>query len=187
MQIRFLAALLLLPALAQAQLYRWVDDSGKVHYSDQAPATGAKGVQKKSAPGSPSASPQLPYPLQQAMKNFPVTLYTADGCKACGPARDLLNKRGIPYKDVGVVTPQDLEKLKSLAGVDEVPVLTVGREILTSFDSGAYETVLDSAGYPKTSQLPAGVQARQGVKPAEKPAAPAAADEGKPSAEPAPK
>ena len=28
--------MLLLPALAQAPMYRWIDDSGKVHYSDQA-------------------------------------------------------------------------------------------------------------------------------------------------------
>jgi hypothetical protein len=32
MHLRFLAVLLLLPALAQAQMYRWTDDSGKVHY-----------------------------------------------------------------------------------------------------------------------------------------------------------
>lgn len=29
--------LALLPALASAQIYRWVDENGKVHYSDKAP------------------------------------------------------------------------------------------------------------------------------------------------------
>lgn len=187
MYLKYLGVLLLLPALSQAQMYRWVDDNGKVHYSDQAPATNAKSVQKQAAASGQSASPQLPYALQMAVKNFPVTLYTADGCKACGPARELLNKRGIPYKDVAVVTQQDVAKLKSVAGVEEVPVMTVGREVLTSFDSSAYQISLDAAGYPSTSQLPPGAQGRQIVKPAEKAAPAAAANPGDPAAQPAPK
>jgi glutaredoxin len=184
MYLRFLGALLLLPALGQAQMYRWLDDSGKVHYSDQAPSSGAKNVQEKSVPASRSASPQLPYALQQAIENFPVTLYTAASCNACIPARELLNKRGIPYKDIGITSAQDLKKLKNLAGVDEVPVMTIGREILTGFESAAYQAAFDNAGYPRTSLLPAGVQARQSVKPAEKSTRSATADEGNPVAGP---
>jgi hypothetical protein len=31
MRMQFVALLLLLPVLAQAQMYRWVDEGGKVH------------------------------------------------------------------------------------------------------------------------------------------------------------
>ncbi len=184
MYTRFLAVLLLLPALAQAQMYRWLDDSGKVHYSDQVPPPNAKSVQKKSGRGSQSASPPLPYALQQAVKDFPVTLYTAETCNPCIQARELLNQRGVPYKDVGITDAEGLEKLKNLAGSTAVPVMTIGREIHKGFESAAYQAALDNAGYPRTSQLPAGVQARQAVKPAEK-AAPAATEGGsKPAAGP---
>jgi glutaredoxin len=183
MHMRFLAALLLLPALAQAQMYRWVDDSGKVHYSDQVPPSSAKSVTRKSAQGSQSAAPPLPYALQQAVKDFPVTLYTAETCNPCIQARELLNQRGVPYKDVGITDAEGLEKLKNLAGNTSIPVLTIGREIHKGFENAAYQAALDNAGYPKTSQLPAGVQARQSVKPAEK-AAPPAATEGNPAAAP---
>ena len=189
MVTRFLAALLLLPALSQAQMYRWVDDSGKLHFSDQAPPANARDVQKRRTTGSQSGSPPLPYALQQSVKNFPVTLYTSETCNPCLQARELLAKRGVPYKDIGITDADGLEKLKSVTGATGVPVMTVGREIYKGFESGNYHAALDSAGYPATSQLPAGVQARQVVKPVEKPVekpVPPAATEGeaKPAAAP---
>ena len=67
MRMRFLAPLLLFPVLAQAQVYRWVDDKGKVHYSDRAPVSGAKNVQKQSRPVAQGSAAALPYALQQAV------------------------------------------------------------------------------------------------------------------------
>jgi hypothetical protein len=65
-----------------------------------------------------------------------------------------------------------LAQLKKLSGGNVVPVMTVGREVYKGFDSGAYIAALDNAGYPASSLLPPGVQARQPVaKPVQKAAA----------------
>ena len=177
MHTRFLAAILLLPMLAQAQMYRWVDDNGKVHYSDQAPSSGAKNVQKQSLRAGQGSSTPLPYTLQQAVRNFPVTLYVSEACaEICAHARELLNKRGVPYSEVTVADSADVAQLKELSGGNVIPVMTVGREVHTGFNSGAYTAALDSAGYPASSLLPPGVQARQPVtKPVQKAAAAAVA------------
>jgi len=192
MRMRFLAPLLLLPVLAQAQMYRWVDDKGKVHYSDQAPLSGAKNVQKQSLSAGQGSSLPLPYALQQVVGDFPVTLYTSEACKeTCVQARELLNQRGVPYSEVTVTDEADLAQLKQLSGGNVVPVMTVGREVYKGFESGAYKAALDSAGYPASSLLPPGVQARRPVtKPVTKAApapAPAAAEaeaEGTPATAP---
>ncbi|MBI5910788.1 MAG: glutaredoxin family protein [Betaproteobacteria bacterium] len=186
MRMRFLAPLLLLPVLAQAQMYRWVDDSGKVHYSDQVPASGAKNVQKQSVSVGQSSSAGLPYALQQAVKNFPVALYTSEACKdTCAQARELLNQRGVPYSETTVIDEVDIAQLKKLSGGSVVPVMTVGRELYKGFESGIYKAALDTAGYPASSQLPTGVQARQPVtKPVRKAAPAAAGTEGTPAAAP---
>ncbi len=187
MRMRFLASLLLLlPALAQAQLYRWVDDKGNVHYSDRAPLSGAKEVKKESMPAERAGAPTLPYALQQAVGNFPVTLYTSDACKdTCARARELLDKRGVPYSEVSVKDEDDLAQLKKLAGDTVVPVMTVGREMYKGFESGIYMVALDNAGYPASSLLPPGVQARHLVaKPVKKAAPAAAGTEGTPAATP---
>lgn len=187
MRMRFLAPLLLIPVLAQAQVYRWVDDKGQVHYSDRVPLSGAKNLQKQSMPSVQGSSPPLPYALQLAVGNFPVTLYTSPICKeVCAGARELLNTRGVPYREVTVADAADLAQLKKLSGDTSVPVMTMGREVYKGFDSGIYNEALDSAGYPATSLLPPGVKARQPVdKPARSAAAPAAEDNATAGAEPA--
>jgi glutaredoxin len=176
MQMRFLALLLLLPAFAQAQMYRWTDASGKVHYSDRAPVSGAKNLQKQSMAAPQGATPALPYALQQAVGNFPVALYTSAACKdTCDRARAFLSQRGVPYREYSVVDAADIAQLEKLSGDSRVPVLTVGREVYQGFEIRMYQIALDTAGYPANSLLPPGVEARQAVpKPARKPAATAA-------------
>lgn len=187
MRTRYLALFLLLPLVAQAQMYRWVDDSGKVHYSDRAPSTGARNVEKQSMASAPS-SPPLPYALQQAVRNFPVALYTSEACKnSCAQARELLNQRGVPYREYTIVDEADIAALNKLSGGSSVPILTVGREVYKGFEKGTYKLALDTAGYPGSSLLPPGTPASQPVtKLVQKPAA--AAGEGgtaTPPAEPA--
>lgn len=158
--------------IVQAQLYRWVDESGKVHYTDTRPPANAKNVQRKSLASGPGDSVQLPYAVAQAVRNFPVTIYTSPGCgEACTQARDLLTKRGVPHKEVSVTDGQSLEQFKKVsggtaAGGSTVPVTTVGRDVvLKGFESTSYHAALDAAGYPKTSLLPSGLKAGQVVKP----------------------
>lgn len=185
MRLQFLAALLLLPLIAQAQLYRWVDETGKVHYSDRVPASGAKNVQEKRIATAPGTSP-LPYALEQSVKNFPVSLYTSDACKeTCARARELLDKRGVPYSEYTVVDEADIANLKQLSGDSTVPVLIVGRELYKGFEGGIYKTALDTAGYPASSLLPRGVEARTQIPKKPVPRAAPAAGSGDAPATPA--
>src|SRR5688572_5911929 len=150
------AAALVLPLLAYAQQYRWTDENGVVRYTDTAPPKNAKNVQKlgSAAPVKP-AEPAVPFEVQRLLKDFPVTLYTLPPCKDyCDLAREVLNKRGIPFKEVQVWDQETSEELKRVAGAPEVPVLTVGRSVQRGFDKGAYDNLLDSAGYPKEGAVP---------------------------------
>lgn len=59
--VRFAALMLLLAAAsAQAQVYRWVDASGRVHYSNDAPPPGAKAtkldIDARPGPATPDTS-----------------------------------------------------------------------------------------------------------------------------------
>jgi glutaredoxin len=152
-----LSVLLCASAAAQAQQYRWVDEKGRLHYSDTPPAK-AKDVRKTDVKTESPAEDrqQVPFELQQAQKDFPVTLYTAPVCKQpCELARMALNKRGVPFAEVQVWNPETLEQLKSRAGSDNVPALVVGRSTLSGFDQTRYDGLLDSAGYPKQGALAA--------------------------------
>lgn len=150
--------MLLAAGFVQAQQYRWVDDKGRLQYSDTPPAK-AKDIRKTDAKTESPAEDrpqQVPFELQQAQKDFPVTLYTAPNCnEPCELARAALNKRGVPFTEVQVVSAETLEQLKAKAGVESVPVLVVGRSVLNAFEPTRYDSLLDSAGYPKQGVLAA--------------------------------
>lgn len=173
-------------ATAGAQLYRWTDDKGKVHFSDTPPPASARDVQKKAAargadgktaPGSAAE----PFVLQQARRDNPITLYSTPGCEACDLARQLLNARGLPFREVSVTTDQQIAELTNAVGSNSVPAMLVGPTVVKGFEEGAYQRALDAAGYPKPGLLPARAQAApkssetkaaEQKPPAEAPAAP---------------
>ena len=133
-------------------LYRWVDKDGKVHYTDQPPPPDAKSAERKKL-GDKGVEATVPYSLQRAMKDFPVTLYTANDCgDPCKLGAALLSKRGIPFKEKNARDSGVTEEISALTGgKQEVPVLTVGRSVLRGFEEAAWKSSLDSAGYPSTA------------------------------------
>jgi glutaredoxin len=141
--------------LAQAQQYRWVDQNGKIRFSDSPPPPGAKDIRKTDVTTATPAAPALPFELARVQKDFPVTLYTAPACtEGCERARALLNKRGVPFKEVSVWEEETNEELKRVSGGTELPTMLVGRSVERGFEQTAFDALLDSAGYPKAGVFP---------------------------------
>jgi glutaredoxin len=154
MKPRFILAAMLAAAMNGAlagDLYRWVDQSGKVHYGDAPPADAARAVQKKFA-DSETPEAALPYETRRARENFPVTLYVADNCKEpCRQARDLLNGRGIPFTEKNLASREDIDAFRKMSGEETVPVLVVGSNRLIRFQAEQWNGELDFAGYPRSA------------------------------------
>lgn len=180
------AVLLGAACAASAQLYRWTDEKGRVHVTDTPPPPSAKNVRKRAldATPEPAADANQPYAVQLAAKNYPVTLYTAPDCAPCGAARTLLNERGVPFREVSVVGEQESAQLRNAVGSLSVPALVVGTSTQKGFEQGAYHSMLDVAGYPRTGILPPRSQAvpkPASAKPAAQEKPPAEEADGEPS------
>lgn len=163
-----LSSLACVPATA-AQLYRWVDEKGNVEWRDTPPPPSARKVERRNVGTSTIQTGELPYGVQQAMRNFPVTLWVTNCGEICDKARAHLNRRGVPHTEQN---PQsDVEAFKKVSGGSlEVPLLLVGNNRLKGYLESDWDAALDSAGYPKTALTP--------VKPpAKAPATPVAATE----------
>ncbi len=146
-------ALLLAAQAHAAQLYRWVDADGKVHYTDKQPPKDAKDIEKKRV-STRADDVQLPYAVKRAAETFPVTVFNADCGDACDAARKLLEKRGIPYADRNARDAEVQVELKKITGgVVEVPVMLVGRVTVKGWEPGQWNNALDAAGYPKTASM----------------------------------
>jgi glutaredoxin len=152
-RMKFLVLLFMVSfaAGAQAQLYRWVDEQGKVHFGDSPPPR-ARDVKKGATPPPPAEQ----FELAAARKNNPITLYSAPECgPTCNDARALLNKRGVPFTEISVTDNEKIEQLKKVAGEARVPTLLVGSTVQKGYSASVYDGLLDSAGYPKAGILPA--------------------------------
>lgn len=132
-----------------AQLYRWVDEQGRVEWRDTPPPPTARKAEKRDVKGSAIETGTLPYSVQQAIRNFPVTLWVTDCGEPCDKARAHLNRRGIPYTESN---PQaDIEAFRKASGGSmEVPVLLVGTQRLKGYRDVDWDAALDLAGYPKS-------------------------------------
>jgi glutaredoxin len=156
-------AALLASGMAAAQtVYRIVGPDGRVTFSDQPPPVGAAAKAAPAAnvrPGGGAGSSPLPYALQQVVNRFPVTLYSGTDCAPCASARSLLTARGVPFTERTVSSNEDIGALQRLSGDSTLPFGTIGGQQLRGFSDVEWTQFLDAAGYPKTSQLPAGYRA----------------------------
>jgi glutaredoxin len=150
-------AALLCAAGASAQVYKWKDEKGVIHFSDRAPADARDKAELRTLGGG-DAGPPLPYELAQAARANPVTLYTASSCAPCDQGRSFLQQRGIPYSEKSVSTADDSRKLKEAGSEGTLPLLLVGPNKLTGFEAGAWKAALDAAAYPAQPVLPRGYQ-----------------------------
>lgn len=134
---------------ATGQAYRWVDDQGRVHYTQTPPPPQAREVQRKDFRSGPAASVDLPYATQAAAKNYPVTLYTQPDCGSpCDEARASLVKRAVPFREVSVLGQKEIDEMKRVSGREDLPLLVVGSQFQTGFQENAINSLLDTAGYP---------------------------------------
>lgn len=143
-----------LSAVAQ---YKWTGPDGKLVYSDSPPPAGVTAATIAGPPLTKTDSRSNLAGLAPLAAKYPVVLYTTSECSPCQQARTYLNARGIPFAEKTVKTPTDADAFRA-AGFGEVrfPTLSVGRERNTGFESSQWDSLLDAAGYPAKSMLPAG-------------------------------
>lgn len=166
MRSMILLCLVLATATAHAQTYRWVDSTGRTFISDIPPPGKPKSV-SAIGNGSGESGNDLPFAVRKAKENFPVMLFTSADCQAeCKQARELLNTRGIPFTERMMQKAEDAIELKALVGDIFVPTLKVGKQAFRGYEPGAYNNLLDLAGYPKTA--PYGSKPSGGLAPAGK-------------------
>jgi glutaredoxin len=152
------AAGLLAAALPASALFKVIAPDGSITYTDQPPTDPASRVVASNPRGLPlppaDTAPALPADLKGVASRYPVTLYTSPDCAPCVSARLLLNRRGIPYAERSVSTPEDVDAFSRAVGSRMLPSLMVGKQALVGLSESDWQSYLDAAGYPRESRLP---------------------------------
>lgn len=143
-----LCAMVFLSTAYAGELYRYIDNNGRVQYGD-IPKPDAERLKLGYEP-VPEKS--LPYETRKAMQYFPVTLYTFNECGApCTDARNLLVDRGIPFTEDTLATKESYEEFRKTSGNSQAPTMLVGKTWVKGFLAEQWHKELDFAGYPKTA------------------------------------
>lgn len=131
-----------------ADIYRWVDSTGRVHFGDQPPADASR-VQQMPSQSLPETPPAAK--AREASQRTPVTLYTSACGQYCDQANDFLKTRGIPYSLKFIDRdPEAARTLRQLTGMPlQVPVIKIGDSVQKGFDKALWGNLLDLAGYPR--------------------------------------
>ena len=133
--------------------YGWIDKAtGQTIFSDQPPPPGAKILETREGPTATDER-QMPYATRQAAVKYPVILYTSNSCaEICASARALLNGRGIPFSENLLKSEEEIAAVSKQMGSDSfIPGLKVGSQTLAGYETGAWNNLLDLAGYPKSA------------------------------------
>lgn len=144
------ASLLLCLALApaaQAGVYKWTDEQGRVHYSDTPPAKGkAEEVKVRinsyTGPAVVSKAPAGP-----AATSKEVVIYSAAWCGYCKKAKAYMDSKGVRYREVDVETDAGGREEFAKLGGRGVPVILVGENRMDGFDQARLEAMLKAAGH----------------------------------------
>jgi glutaredoxin len=148
-----IAALLAGAATGAAAQYKIVGPDGRVTYTDKPPAPADARAAAPGTGGTTSGGAPLPVEVRQAMARYPVTLYAAKSCSPCDQARQWLKGRGIPFSEYSIDSNADIAALQSKFGGRELPVITIGGQVIRAFSSSELGSYADAAGYPKQARL----------------------------------
>ena len=160
-----LLSLLTSPAVNAQTTFLWVDKTtGQTVYSDKPPPAGIKySTHGKALSGpeepegsvgnTPSATPSPSYAVRQAAAKYPVEFYSTPDCgDPCQQARTILNGRGVPFAEHSITTQEAFTQFEQRFGKNaRFPAVRVGQERFVGFEPGAWNDLLDLAGYPKTA------------------------------------
>ena len=131
--------LFLLHVTAQAEIYKWVDDQGKSHFSDT-PVDGIK-IETVELKINTYTAVEITPLLERLGKDGKVVIYTAAWCGNCKKAEKYFRENHIPYTGYDVErSPTGRIDFKALGGT-HVPVILIGKTRMNGFTASSFNKV----------------------------------------------
>jgi glutaredoxin len=150
--------------LVNAEIYKWIDKNGVIHFGDAPPQNGGSTVKIESIPthrdttqdAAPSTSaiqknkhgsnktPSLPEQSSEYEESA-VELYVTSWCAYCQKAREFFHARGIPFTEYDIEEDEDAARRKQeIDNRPGVPLAVINGQPILGFSPVAYEQALAS-------------------------------------------
>jgi len=123
-----------------AEIFKWIDEAGKVHFTDSPPRE--RQVEKIEVKINSYTSPEI-VPFEASVtpstRRGKVVLYSTTWCGYCKKARRYFEAKGIPFVEYDTETSKKgREDYKALNGTG-VPIILVGQKRMNGFSPSKFE------------------------------------------------
>lgn len=129
-------------SVASADIYRWTDSNGNVHFADQAPedqTSESLDLQINTYESVTYDSLTFELPATPAGKR--VVMYSATWCGVCDKAKRYFEQKKIPYTEYDVETSQQGKQGFEQLGGTGVPIILVGKRRMNGFSVAGFENL----------------------------------------------
>lgn len=134
MKKRLALCLLLISTSAQPEIYRWVDDNGKVNFSDKPPVNQRSSTVEVRVNTYNSVS----YDTSIFDTNKKVVLYSTSWCGYCKKAKRYFKKNNIAFTEYDIEKNARARAQYKKMGASGVPVILVGKKRMNGFSESGF-------------------------------------------------
>ena len=129
--------LLLLPLTAPSQsvadIYKWVDENGKTHYSDKMPESGKANLVETRVNTIEGIS-------QDEIDSKKVVMYATSWCGYCRKARNYFKKNAIPFTEYDIEKDSAAKRRYDAFNGSGIPVIFIGKKRINGFSQEKFES-----------------------------------------------
>lgn len=122
---------------AGAEIYKWIDDNGKTHFTDKKPDhTSSKPVQLKI-----NTYTGVSYDMANLQHSANVVIYTTQSCGYCKQAISYFKRKKIAFTEYDIEKDMAARKRHQQMGASGVPVIIVGKKRMNGFSEQGFEKI----------------------------------------------
>ncbi len=144
-----------------AEIYKWVDDHGKVYFTDNPPE--GKDTEKIELKINTYTSVEIKPLVERLGKTDKVVMYTATWCGICKTAKNYFQKNNIPYLSYDVEKSRVGKMNFKLLGGRSVPIIIVGDTRMNGFTASKFERLYKKQNKKQMIQAAANPDISQGI------------------------
>ncbi len=141
--LTILALLLTAPTLAE--IHKWVDEQGRVHYSDNKPQNQASEVVELKEPMTYTHTTVYDLPdfdgFIETTSRKTVVMYSTERCTWCKKAKQYFIANGIPHVEKDVNKSEKYRNEWKRLGGTGVPVILVERKKIHGFNRKKFDNI----------------------------------------------
>lgn len=138
--------------VSAAEIHRWVDEKGEIHYSN-APTKNAEEKQQlqkvMTYPEEMATERDSKEPVKskdasdEIRSKKEISIYTTATCPYCHRAKDYLSKKGLKFTEIDVQRNREgLNRMTEISGQTGVPVIVINGDVIIGFNPHAIDDKL---------------------------------------------